>query len=238
MNPPALSFKELPADRILVVAPHPDDESLGCGGLLWHFQRLNREVHFAFVTDGGASHPNSPTWPRHRLADEREKEAEKALFRLGHAHSVRHFMRLRDADMPMEGSDQYATALATAADIVLHARPDLVILPWRRDPHRDHRDAWKLFTEAVAQTGLKPSTMEYAIWLDELGTPQDRPEQSEMERINFHIGEAEAAKRQAVEAHLTQTGHVITDDEQAFCLKPHTIDRLVGPIESYWRPLP
>lgn len=237
MTTPLLDPSRLEARRILAVAPHPDDEALGCGAVLWHLGRLGRTIHVAFVTDGGASHPNSPTWPRTRLAAAREAEGAEALAALGLGEAGRTFMRLRDADMPAEGTPDHIAALEAAGTVVRDVRPDLVLLPWRRDPHRDHRDAWSLFRRALDEAGLQPPTLEYAIWLDEIGAPGDHPKQGEMERVSFAVGEAQAPKRRAVAAHRTQTEPLIHDDPTAFRLTEATIDRLVGPVESYWRPL-
>ncbi|WP_061929805.1 PIG-L deacetylase family protein [Aureimonas sp. AU22] len=237
MTTPLLDPSRLEARRILAVAPHPDDEALGCGAVMWHLGRLGRTIHVAFVTDGGASHPNSPTWPRTRLAAAREAEGAEALAALGLGEVGRTFMRLRDADMPAEGTPDHIAALEAAGSVVRDVRPDLVLLPWRRDPHRDHRDAWSLFRRALNQAGLQPLTLEYAIWLDEIGAPGDHPKPGEMERVSFAVGGALAPKRRAVAAHRTQTEPLIHDDPTAFRLTEATIDRLVGPVESYWRPL-
>lgn len=69
--------------KALVVAPHPDDESLGCGGLLAMLAQRDCEVAVIFVTDGGASHPHSVSWSRTRLASKRQDEANAALLELG-----------------------------------------------------------------------------------------------------------------------------------------------------------
>ena len=90
----------LAAKRILVVAPHPDDESLGCGGLIAKLAAAGRLFHTLFVTDGGASHSASFKWPRRRLAAQREWEAADALHFLGIGGHARTFLRLRDGDMP------------------------------------------------------------------------------------------------------------------------------------------
>ncbi|MBB3936944.1 PIG-L deacetylase family protein [Aureimonas phyllosphaerae] len=227
----------LDARRVIVVAPHPDDEALGCGGLVWHLARLRRRVHVLFVTDGGASHLHSPTWPRARLAATREAEAEAALRELGLDAAARTFLRLPDADMPLPGSPGDAAALRGVTALMREVAPDLVLLPWRRDPHRDHRDAWSLVTRALSEAGMAPATLEYAIWLDEIGAADDHPRPGEMERVGFAIGDALPAKRRAVAAHRSQCGALIHDDPTAFSLTEATIERLTGPVEFYWRPL-
>lgn len=229
---------DLTAERILVVAPHPDDESLGCGGLIATLGALGRSVHTLFVTEGGASHRNSPTWPRGRLSAEREREAAEALARLGLEDQPRTFLRLPDAAMPGLETEAGQAALAAVRSLLAAFRPDLVLLPWRRDPHCDHRDAWRMVSEALAAEGMHPQTLEYAIWLDELGDAADRPQPGEAERIAFDIAPVLDRKRAAVDAHQTQTTGLIADDATAFRLTAETIGRLVGPAEAYWKPLP
>ncbi|RKJ98019.1 PIG-L family deacetylase, partial [Pseudoroseomonas wenyumeiae] len=68
---------------LVVLAPHPDDESLGCGGLLAAAAQAGRAVAVVFVSDGGASHPRSRRYPRLALRRLREAEALAALAALG-----------------------------------------------------------------------------------------------------------------------------------------------------------
>lgn len=232
-----LPLSSIIAERILVVAPHPDDEALGCGGLIRGLADLGRSFHVAFVTDGGASHRNSPSWPRYRLAAAREDEAAEALRRLGIGDAPRTFMRIPDAGMPKRETVGYKGGLLAAIDTVRTFRPDLALLPWRRDPHCDHRDSWSLFIEAFTLAEFQPDILEYAIWLDEIGSPDDHPRPGEMERICFDISGVLKEKRVAVDAHVTQTTGLIDDDPDAFRLTSETIDRLVTATECYWRPV-
>ncbi|TPE46857.1 PIG-L deacetylase family protein [Amaricoccus solimangrovi] len=224
----------LPDGPVLVVAPHPDDETLGCGGLIAAAVARGLATHVLFVTDGGASHPGSRAWPRARLARRREAEAEEALRRLGAGGAPRTFLRLPDAGMPPRGSPAHAEALGTVTRLVRDLGPALVLLPWRRDPHRDHRDAWALATEALARAPARPEVLEYAIWLDELGAPEDHPAATEMEPVSLRV--SPEVKRGALRAHASQLGLLVEDDPTGFVLGPATIDRLTGPEEIYWRP--
>ena len=101
-----LDLSSLPfayARKILVVAPHPDDETLGCGGLVSLLAQNGSVFYIVFVTDGSASHRNSTAWPTARLAAQREQEARNALVCLGIANAPRLFLRLPDANMPAPG---------------------------------------------------------------------------------------------------------------------------------------
>lgn len=228
----------LPGRRVLVIAPHPDDESLGCGGLIALLCRDGRTIHTVFVTDGGASHLHSPTWTRARLAAQRQAEAVEALRRLGAGSQPRTFLRLPDAAMPAPGSPERDAAVDALARIVADLSPDLVVLPWRRDPHCDHRDSWHLAHDALRRAGVFPAVLEYAIWLDELGAPADHPLPGEADAVFVRIDAVRDEKRSAVAAHLSQTGALIDDDPDAFRLTATTVDRLTGPCERFWRPLP
>ena len=228
----------LAARRVLVVAPHPDDETLGCGGLIARLVAAGSVVHTVFLTDGGASHRASRTWPRPRLAALREHEAIEALTALGAGDSPRTFLRLNDAAMPMSGSAAWIAARDMIAGVAAALMPDLAILPWRRDPHCDHRDGWHLAREALRQADLDPPILEYAIWLDELGAPEDFPLAGEVQAIHVDIGVAAEAKRAALAAHRSQTTDLIDDDPAAFRLRPATIERLTGGTERFWRVTP
>lgn len=223
--------------RVLVVAPHPDDESLGCGGLVATLARRGAAFRFVFVTDGSASHPRSRAWPKPRLAARRKAEAAQALHRLGVGTQPRLFLELADAAMPAAYSADWQNAAARIEAVVGEFQPDLALLPWRRDPHCDHRASWTLAQAAMRCADAHPLTLEYAIWLDELGVPNDYPRRDEAEAISFDVGAALARKRAAVAAHATQTTALIDDDPAGFRLAPATIARLTQPTETFWRPL-
>ena len=65
---PFRSLRESLEDRpFVVMAPHPDDESLACGGLIAEACRQRFQVRIIVVSDGAGSHPNSKAYPPHRL---------------------------------------------------------------------------------------------------------------------------------------------------------------------------
>jgi LmbE family N-acetylglucosaminyl deacetylase len=232
-----LDCNSLPFRNALVVAPHPDDESLGCGGLIASLAAAGRQFHTIFVTDGGASHPGSQKWSRNRIAAQREQEAASALAHLGIGDHPRTFLRLRDSAMPEPFSSGWYVAATKLSLIIDTFRPDLVLLPWRRDPHRDHRDSWRLYLQARLASATSPVTLEYAIWLEELGKTDDFPDHDEAEHVSFDIATALPSKLAAIGAHLSQTTDLIDDDPSGFRLTAATIARLTGPYEGYWRPL-
>lgn len=110
---------------LLVFAPHPDDESLGAGGVL----ALSPKAVVAFATDGEAGSPASLRGPR--LALRRRREARAACRVLG---AEAEFWGLPDGGL----KGVKGLALRAAASLEKW-RPRTVLLPHARDPHPDHR---------------------------------------------------------------------------------------------------
>jgi LmbE family N-acetylglucosaminyl deacetylase len=223
--------------RALVVAPHPDDESLGCGGLIAALAEKGCQISVIFVTDGSGSHPASRLWPRRRLSRLRRREAVAALRQLGLHAASRLFLDLQDAHMPARGSLLWNRAKARIERTLDQLRPDLLLLPWRRDPHCDHRNSWRLIRDALEAVPQPRYILEYAIWLDELGDAGDRPLPDEMQPINVDVTPTLRRKQKAIAAHLSQTTPLIADDPNGFRLTTATISRLTTHFERYWRPL-
>ena len=217
----------------LIVAPHQDDESLGCGGLIALLRRFELPVTVLFVSDGTGSHPRSRAYPPARLRDTREAEALAALKLLGVAPAAAHFLRFRDTAVPTEGSTDFATAVARAGAIVARAEPATIALPWRRDPHCDHRAAWQIIRAALAGRTAGPRLLEYPIWVWELAGAGDLPLAGEVDGWRLDISPVLARKRDAIAAHRSQLGALIDDDPDGFCLLPHVLEHFSQPWELY-----
>ena len=160
-----------------------------------------------------------------------------ALACLGIANAPHLFLRLPDANMPGPGTPAWDNGVAAVSDILRRFAPELVLLPWRRDPHCDHRASWLLSQHALRRASVHPDMLEYAIWLDELGDVEDHPKPSEAELIRLNVGTVLANKRAAIAAHETQTTDLIADDPDGFRLTPQTIARLTQSTEVFWRPI-
>jgi len=161
----------------MVVAPHADDESLGCGGAIALLVDLGIEVSVAFVSDGTKSHPNSRRYPPDDLRALREGEAKAALAALGVdvAGGRIAFFGLPDAAVPDIGSEGFGAAVDRAAAFCREQRPATLLLPWRRDPHRDHRASRSIFLAAATSLAHPPRVLEYPIWAYEAADPADLP---------------------------------------------------------------
>ncbi|MFN4088097.1 MAG: PIG-L deacetylase family protein [Alphaproteobacteria bacterium] len=220
--------------RIVAIAPHPDDESIGCGGLLALSAARDARIRVVVATDGGASHPNSGLWPRPRLACVRRAETVAALATLGIAETQATFLALRDGDAPSPGTAAWDQARGTLAAVLTCERPDVVLVPWRRDPHADHRAVAGLALECVRGLRPSPRVLEYPVWLDENGTAHDLPDPARYRCVAIDVRSVIPAKRAAIAAHLSQTTGLIHDDPDGFRLDPAFIERALRPEERYF----
>ena len=104
---PIRSVRDALADRsFVVIAPHPDDESLGCGGLIVDACRQGVGAKVVIVSDGAGSHPNSKAYPPQRLTILREVEARQAGAELGLRPEAMVFLRLPDRFVPHGGEER------------------------------------------------------------------------------------------------------------------------------------
>ena len=223
----------LAAASLMVVAPHPDDDVLGCGALIARLApRL--PVQVVYVTDGAASHEGSPAYPPRRLRDVREREALRALRALG-VRTAPHFLRWPDGRVPHPGDADAAGLLATLDALIPRDEDVVVAVPWRRDPHRDHR-ATSALVDAVLRDRPRASRLEYAVWLDVIGDPSDRPSAGEGRLVEIDSRRWNALKRAALREHRSQLGNLITDAAKAFALPDALLGSALGPVERFILP--
>ena len=221
--------------RLLVLAPHPDDDVLGCGALLAYAARRGGAARVLYATDGAASHPRSRRYPPAALRALREREACAALRRLGHDPARSRFLRAPDGRLAeLAGADARALRAALAAAAAALA-PTHVLLPWRRDPHPDHRALAALARAALRRGPGAPRLLEYAVWLNERGTESDRPRSDEVHALRFASEACDgAAKRAALAEHRSQTSALIDDDPSGFRLDPAMAERACANPEIFY----
>ena len=216
---------------LVVVAPHPDDESAGCGGLIAGCRRRGVPVRIVQLTDGAASH-RSEQWPPRRLAVLRAGEMDRAARSLGVQEAV---VRLGFADAGRPTLQDERSASRRLADMILRWRPGLVLTTWRREPHCDHQLAYRIARCACDASGT--ALAEYLVWTPITGRPPDRPDRKD--GVPFDIvlsGEERKAKRRALGCHESQRGRIVTDDPTGFVLTPAVEVRMTGPFERYVLP--
>jgi N-acetylglucosamine malate deacetylase 1 len=142
--------------NVLVVAPHPDDESLGCGGALCLHHKRGDRITAVFLTSGELSIKDLPPETVWQI---REQEAQYAAKVLGLAETK--FLRFPDwylNDHTLDASDKMASILA-------REKPDLIYLPHDREWHPDHKAAVPIIRRALRQVSVgKPILRAFEVW--------------------------------------------------------------------------
>ncbi|HJU25722.1 MAG TPA: PIG-L family deacetylase [Rhodanobacteraceae bacterium] len=148
-----------PGACLMVVAPHPDDESLAAGGMIQRALEAGARVHIVFVTEGD----NNP-WPqrmlehrlrigpreRERWAARRREEARQALRELGAETVAIHRLQWPDGGVTAKLVDETPAALEQWRGLLEEIRPTLLVVPDLADRHPDH-SALHVLLELVLQ---------------------------------------------------------------------------------------
>ena len=216
---------------VLILAPHADDESLGCGGLIAALCRAGNPPYVLILTDGTGSHPGSPTYPPARLQAVRETEAREAVRLLGLPADRIGFAGHRDTAAPTSGP-AFDAALQILVGLCARRGITTVLAPWQHDPHCDHEAAHLLATAAARHVGLRHWS--YPVWGWTL--PPDTLLPGPLPTgVRLDIHPDLALKGRAIAAHASQYGGLITDDPAGFTLPRTLLQVFERPFETFLR---
>jgi LmbE family N-acetylglucosaminyl deacetylase len=213
-----------PGCRAVIVAPHPDDEVLGCGGLMQLLAAAGRSLQLISVTDGSASHPGSQRWPVQRLSVIRPQESAEALRRLGLPMHRLKWLRGGFADTQVAAREDQLSDFIEG-----HLRSsDVVFTTWSEDGHCDHEAVGRASAEAARRIGA--ICHELPVWTWHWATAEDELVPWQRARKILLSPEQIARKRHAVHAFASQ----LEGDPDAGLgpvLAPYVLDRLLQPFE-------
>ncbi len=213
--------------RLVVVAAHPDDESLGAGGLVAAATRRGLSVHLVCATDGEGSHPDSPTHPPAELAVLRAEEALRAARALGVEVDLVHRLGLPDGGL----CDHEDALTRHLVEVVGDGRKTVIVAPWRRDGHPDHEAAGRCAATAARRTGA--DLWEYPVWFWHRGHPEDAP-WSMLHPFVLDVA-ARRAKDDAIRAHTSQVAPLSNLPGDERLLTPEFVAHFEDGPEHYLR---
>jgi LmbE family N-acetylglucosaminyl deacetylase len=141
-----------------IIAPHQDDEVLGCGGTILLKRRFGADICVVFLTDGSSSHGDAVN--RARLVELRKAEALNACRAMDVDSGRVFFLGLTDGRL-MENVDRCAAELRK-----LFARfpANQFFVPHRLEPPSDHKAARLATLKALEGSGTSVRVFEYAVW--------------------------------------------------------------------------
>lgn len=204
----ALNMDDLlrrPGARLLVLAPHPDDESLATGGLIQRAYALGADVRVLLLTDGD----NNP-WPqrwlerrlridaaaRRRWGERRRGEVRHALAGLGVPERALLALGWPDMGVTARLCGDFAAARDALATRLASCAPTLIAAPTLDDRHPDHSAARVLLDLVLADAAAPPPVVGYRV--------HGRPAQRGTPAVVALDAAMRERKRAAVLAHRTQ----------------------------------
>ncbi|MGH8207983.1 MAG: PIG-L deacetylase family protein, partial [Steroidobacteraceae bacterium] len=153
------------AENVVVLAPHMDDETIGCGGTIARHVRAGASVRVVFLTDGRQGgtadmkelEADARSGKEAELVRTRREEARLALATLG-------VLEMDFLDAP-DGRLAEDTSVAAALRAILErTEPDLVYLPFFLEQHPDHCAATGVLLAAARDTRLSFLCCSYEVW--------------------------------------------------------------------------
>ncbi len=222
------------AKRALIFAPHQDDETLGCGGLIALKCSQDVPVDVVFLTDGSQSHGSQSkegTQALHVL--KRKQEAEAALAILG-VPSVRiHFLNFQDGGLSQLSKEHRRDGVERLAKLLRDCVPEEVYLPHPQDRHPDHEATYTLAIESLHLAGLRTpvAIWQYPIWYfwdAPFGFNLRCPQLNGL--YGLSIDAVREQKKRAIAIYASQTGGA-----QSGVLPPGFLEQFVGSFELFFQ---
>lgn len=148
--------------HILVLAPHPDDETLGCGGTIVRKLEEGNEVFVVFMTDGRHALSNLGITENPTPSDMKEIRMEEAI-------AAAKILGLKQENLIFLNFDEKTfqqkrgIAKEKIVEIFQLLSPEEIFYPQAKEYHKDHRLTFKLVKEALEETGFQPKQHQYII---------------------------------------------------------------------------
>lgn len=180
-------FPEQRFHRAVVVAAHPDDETLGASGLVQCLHERGVAVSLVIATDGEAAFPDADQEERAELGRRRRCELYESLHAQGLGAVAVHWLGLPDSGLADRRDE-----LAAALDDLLSGA-ELCLVPWPGDPHPDH--------QIVGETALRVAPVAahcfgYPVWMWHWREPADKAIPRE-HAVTHRLGDRERRRKSA-----------------------------------------
>ena len=147
-----------PNGNVIIIAPHPDDEVFGCGGLIARLVADGHAPHVIELTGGGGSHRGCCSTSESEIISARRELTHKAMSALGLPEWHLHELNFTDGNIG-EGNPEEKKQLVA---LILEIKPDVILVPHHGDGWPDHLAARELGIELA---GDDLEVYEYCVWM-------------------------------------------------------------------------
>ena len=209
-------------DHLVVVAAHPDDETLGAGGLLALASSQGTQITVIVACDGEASHPTSPTHGPETLARLRRREVRAAVEEVAPKADIV-LLGLPDGRLA-EHRAEITASIDEAGAGCTH-----LVTPWAGDGHPDHAACADAATRSVAS--LRAQHWQFPIWAWHWGDPNGAGFPA-LGRLRLDA-EAQQAKARALACHVSQHRALSDQPGDEPVIGPHVLDHFRRDVEMF-----
>ena len=178
--------------RVLIVAPHPDDEAIGCGGLTARMVGSGCMPHVAILSGGGKSHAGCCTLNEAEIVAQRRQLTTKAACCLGLGDNHVHHLNFTDGSINGE-----STEVQHLKELLDELQPKTVFIPHWGEGWPDHLKAAEMMKTIVAPDC---EIYEYCVWAWYYNVWRLNWQQA---RVLWMSDEEHHQKLQAVAAYIT-----------------------------------
>lgn len=148
--------------RIVIVAPHPDDEIIGCGGLITRLISQGNSPHIIIMTGGEGSHNGCCDTPKKDIVNARRHLTRNALAILGLSAKYLHELNFKDGNINSDDAE-----VESLKRLITEINPQSIFVPHWGEGWRDHINTAKLIRNIINSSSIltKPKVWEYCVWM-------------------------------------------------------------------------
>ena len=145
-------------DKVLIVAPHPDDEVLGCSGLIQRLLNEGKQVDVVILSGGGKSHAGCCEIDESTLIESRRNLSRKAAKILGLPLENLHFLDYPDGSIVFDCSET-----DRLKKLIETLQPKVIFVPHKGEGWSDHLEAGRIVQKLVGEMA-DVLLYEYCVW--------------------------------------------------------------------------
>lgn len=148
---------------VCILAPHPDDEALGCGGLISHLCATGNYPHVVIMTGGGGSLRGHSDISEDIVVTERRKLTLKSAEALGLPKENVHFLDFIDGSI----IDRPESEISRLRNLITEIKPSAIFVPHNDEGWPDHLATRRIGIDLANQLTAvpKPDIYEYCVWM-------------------------------------------------------------------------
>jgi LmbE family N-acetylglucosaminyl deacetylase len=155
----------IPKIRTVIIAPHPDDETFGCGGMIAKMRLAGVPVSVVFFSRGEASHLDCCKTSSEQTGQAREQSAVRALSLLGVEGKDIYWLGVADRGFPRKGREEFTEVAKRLRELMDRLTPEMVVSPYYLDMLPDHEACAEIVREAMNGLTKKCEQLFYPVWM-------------------------------------------------------------------------